>query len=87
MYSNGLGARCQVPEIKLLHFLFANNGLETAIWQIGFLTTGYFEPEKPHYTCADVNFSLVQGQQPPHITLYADIGGYGARIEPLKEYM
>jgi hypothetical protein len=78
---------CQVPEIKLLHFLFTNNCLETTIWQMGFLTTGYFEPAKPQYTCADVNFVLVQGQQPPHITLYADINGYGAWIEPLKEYI
>jgi hypothetical protein len=61
--------------------------LEKTSWQIGFLTTEYFHPIKADYICADVNFELSQGQQPPHITVYADIKGYGIWIEPLKEFL
>jgi hypothetical protein len=78
---------CSVPEMSLQHFLFTNNYLESTTWQMGFLTTGYFEPAKPRYTCADVNFILSQGEQAPHVTLSADLNGYGTWIEPYKEYM
>ncbi|PMD42311.1 hypothetical protein L207DRAFT_510525 [Hyaloscypha variabilis F] len=76
-----------VPEISLPHFLFNNNSLEKTTWQMGFMTTEYFQPAEPRYTCADVNFELHQGQRPPHITLYADINGYGTWVEPLKDYL
>jgi len=76
---------CSVPDITLLHFIFSNNSLETMTWQMGFLTADYFD--RPRYTCADVNFVLSNGQKAMHITVFADINGYGTWIEPLKEHM